>query len=197
MRACLQAGVHYLDITAEINVHRLAEGLGVEATRAGVMLLPGVGWDVASTDCLALQLSRRVTNPVSMRIALQVAGSMSRGSAVSAGEIAGAGLMVRVNDALKPAPDASMFNFDDGDGDGDGDVSCFPLPFGDLVTTWHSTRIPNIAMFVNVTGDAFPAGELSALPDGLIKENATGSGPVQWWRSQDRTARSYGREWKP
>ncbi|PMZ30543.1 hypothetical protein C1X25_36040, partial [Pseudomonas sp. GW247-3R2A] len=78
MRACIEAGVDYLDITAEINVYRLAERLGEDA---GVMLLPGVGWDVVPTDCLALHVARRVEHPQSLRIALQVAGSMSRGSA--------------------------------------------------------------------------------------------------------------------
>ncbi|EJE52449.1 hypothetical protein PMI14_02868 [Acidovorax sp. CF316] len=162
MRACIDAGVHYLDITAEINVYRLAERLGAEASRAGVMLLPGVGWDVVPTDCLALQLSRRVAQPHSLRIALQVAGSMSRGSAVSAGEILGAGLMARVDGALVSTPAAApaLFNF------GDGEVACAPLSFGDLVTAWHSTRIPNIAMFVNVTGTAFSAADAADLPDG-------------------------------
>lgn len=74
MRACIEAGVDYLDITAEINVYRLAERLGEDA---GVMLLPGVGWDVVPTDCLALHVARRVEHPQSLRIALQVAGSMS------------------------------------------------------------------------------------------------------------------------
>jgi len=170
MRACIEASVHYLDITAEINVYRLAESLGTHASRAGVMLLPGVGWDVVSTDCLALQLSRRVAQPVSLRIALQVAGSMSRRSAITAGEIIGAGLMARVDGALVSTPHATsaLFNF------GDGDVTCAPLSFGDLVTAWHSTGIPNIAMFVNVTGTAFPVGELSQLPDGPSQEERDG-----------------------
>jgi short subunit dehydrogenase-like uncharacterized protein len=95
MRACIASGIHYLDITAEINVYRLAERLADDAARADVMLMPGVGWDVVPTDCLAVQVASRVENPVSLRIALQVAGSMSRGSAISAGEIIGAGLMKR------------------------------------------------------------------------------------------------------
>lgn len=170
MCACIKAGAHYLDITAEINVYRLAERLGADAARAGVMLLPGVGWDVVPTDCLALQLSRQVAQPISLRIALQVAGSMSRGSAVSAGEIVGAGLMARVDGVLISTPEAAsaLFNF------GDGDVTCAPLSFGDLVTAWHSTRIPNIAMFVNVTGTAFPVGNLSELPDGPSQEERDG-----------------------
>ncbi|SFX80422.1 saccharopine dehydrogenase family protein [Azotobacter vinelandii] len=162
MRACISGGAHYLDITAEINVYRLAERLGEDAARAGVMLLPGVGWDVVPTDCLAAHVSRRVEQPQSLRIALLVAGAMSRGSAISAGEIVGAGLLARVDGELVATPDARPADFDFGD----GPVACAPLSFGDLVTAWRSTGIPNIAMFVHVSGDAFPEGDLPQLPDG-------------------------------
>ncbi|MCU5775455.1 saccharopine dehydrogenase NADP-binding domain-containing protein [Erwiniaceae bacterium BAC15a-03b] len=162
MLACIETGAHYLDITAEINVYRLAQYLGEEAAAANVMLLPGVGWDVVPTDCLAMQLARLVEQPQSLRIALQVSGSMSRGSAVSAGEIIGAGLLSRVDGELVATPDAQPARFDFGN----GAVDCYPLSFGDLVTAWRSTAIANIAMFVHVTGDAFPEGDLSLLPDG-------------------------------
>lgn len=170
MRASIASGAHYLDITAEIKVYQLAEQLGQDAIDAGVMLMPGVGWDVVPTDCLSVRVARRVEQPVSLRIALQVAGSMSRGSAVSAGEIVGAGLMARVDGVLVSTPDAQPASFDFGA----GPVSCAPLSFGDLVTAWHSTGIPNIAMFVNVTGDAFPGGDLSKLPDGPTSEERDG-----------------------
>lgn len=162
MLACIQAGVDYLDITAEINVYRLAERLGAEAARAQVMLLPGVGWDVVPTDCLAVHMAQRVKNPQSLKIALQVAGSMSRGSAMSVSEIMGAGLLARVDGQLLATPDAQAQHFDFGE----GLALCAPLSFGDLVTGWHSTGVPNISMFVSVTGDAFPEGDLSLLPDG-------------------------------
>jgi short subunit dehydrogenase-like uncharacterized protein len=175
MWACIASGVHYLDITAEINVYRLGGRLHGAAAAAGVLLMPGVGWDVVPTDCLAVQAARRVDKPVSLRIALQVAGSMSRGSAISAGEIIGAGLMARVDGALVPTPDATTARFDFGD----GPVDCAPLAFGDLVTAWHSTGVPNIAMFVNVTGGSFPGGDLSKLPDGPSREERDG----QWARA--------------
>lgn len=162
MRACIAAGVHYLDITAEIDVYRLAEQLGPQAAAAGVMLLPGVGWDVVPTDCLSSLLARRVQRPRTLRIALQVAGSMSRGSAASAAGIVAAGLMARVGGVLVPTPDAQSRDFDFGQ----GPVACLPLSFGDLVTAWHSTGIGDIAMFVNITGSAFPAGDVADLPDG-------------------------------
>ena len=166
MHACIVARVDYLDITAEINVYRLAERLGAQAAEAGVMLLPGVGWDVVPTDCLAVHVARRVQDPQSLKVALQVAGSMSRGSALSVGEIIGAGLLTRVDGLLVATPDAQPQDFDFGQ----GPALCAPLSFGDLVTGWHSTGIPNIAMFVNITGDAFPEGDLSLLPDGPSAE---------------------------
>jgi len=162
MRACIKTGVNYLDITAEINIYRLAEGLGAQAAKANVMLMPGVGWDVVPTDCLAVHVARRVRQPHSLNVALQVPGSMSRGSAMSVAEIIGAGLLARVDGQLVSTPDAQPRHFDFGD----GPVLCVPLSFGDLVTGWHSTGIPNIAMFVHISGDAFPEGDLSQLPEG-------------------------------
>lgn len=159
MRACIESGTDYLDITAEINVYRLAEQLGAEA---GVMLLPGVGWDVVPTDCLAMHVASRVRQPQSLQIALQVPGAMSRGSAMSVGEIMGAGVMTRIDGQLLATPDAQPQHLDFGD----GPTLCAPLSFGDLVTAWHSSAIPNIAMFVHISGEAFPEGDLALLPDG-------------------------------
>lgn len=166
MRACIKAGVDYLDITAEINVYRLAERLGAEAASHQVMLLPGVGWDVVPTDSLAVHVARRVEQPFALSIALQVPGSMSRGSAMSVSEIIGAGVLARVDGELVATPDATPRHFDFGD----GPVLCVPLSFGDLVTAWHSTGIPNIAMFVHLSGEAFPEGDLAQLPDGPTPE---------------------------
>lgn len=162
MRGCIKAGVDYLDITAEIDVYRLAERLGAEAAGSGVMLLPGVGWDVVPTDCLAVHVARRVQDPQSLSIALQVAGSMSRGSALSVSEIIGAGLLARIDGQLVATPDAQPRHFDFGD----GLEVCAPLSFGDLVTGWHSTGIPNIFVFVHFSGEPFPEGDHSQLPDG-------------------------------
>lgn len=162
MAACIESKVDYLDITAEINTYRLAEQLSVPAAAAGVMLLPGVGWDVVPTDSLAARVSRRVEKPLALSIALQVPGSMSRGSAMSVGEIIGAGVLARIDGKLVSTPQAQPRHFDFGD----GPVLCVPLSFGDLVTAWHTTRIPNIAMFVHLSGEAFPEGDLSLLPEG-------------------------------
>jgi short subunit dehydrogenase-like uncharacterized protein len=172
MQACLEHGMYYLDITAEIGVYQLAESLSGVAADANVMLMPGVGWDVVPTDSLAVQVVGRVKDPVSLRIALKVEGGMSRGSAVSASEIVSAGILARVDGKLVSRPDtpSALFDF------GDGPVDCFPLSFGDLVTAWHATGVRNIAMYVHVTGDGFPEGDLSLLPDGPTAEQRDAHG---------------------
>lgn len=166
MRAAISQGIDYLDITAEIGTYLMAERLGPDAARAGVMLMPGVGWDVVPTDGLTAQLVARSGKPRHIRIALEVAGGMSRGSAASATEIMAAGLLERRGGELLAKRDAAPRAFDFGS----GLVECQPLSFGDLVTAWHLTGAPGIEMFVHVSGTAFPAGDLSALPDGPSEE---------------------------
>src|SRR5258708_198252 len=58
--ACLRAHVHYLDITGEIDVFESMAARDAAARAAVVTLLPGVGFDVVPSDCLAAHLKRRL-----------------------------------------------------------------------------------------------------------------------------------------
>ncbi len=58
--ACLRNRVHYLDITGEIDVYEALAARGADAKARRVMLLPGVGFDVVPSDCLAAHLKRRL-----------------------------------------------------------------------------------------------------------------------------------------
>jgi short subunit dehydrogenase-like uncharacterized protein len=51
--ACLRNRVHYLDITGEIDAFEVLATQDAEARARGVMLLPGVGFDVVPSNCLA------------------------------------------------------------------------------------------------------------------------------------------------
>ena len=68
--ACLRAGVHYLDLAGELGVFEALAARDEAARRAGVMLLPGVGFDLVPTDCLANHLKRRL--PGATRLTLVV-----------------------------------------------------------------------------------------------------------------------------
>jgi short subunit dehydrogenase-like uncharacterized protein len=165
MEACITSGVHYLDVTAEYWVYALAESLSERAVAAGVMLLPGVGWHVVPSDCLALYVAAKVAQPQSLRIAFQVADTMSRGSAATVGEMRGVGLLVRADGIIVAKPDAAPERFDFGA----GPVDSVPVSFGDLVTAWKSTGIPNISMFVNMKKSVLPTG-VAAVAEGPSRE---------------------------
>jgi short subunit dehydrogenase-like uncharacterized protein len=98
MQACMAAHAHYLDITGEIAVFESAHRLDAQAKEAGVMLCPGVGFDVVPSDCVALMLKRAL--PDAMQLALgfdMTAKNMSKGTATSLVESLGRNGMVRRN----------------------------------------------------------------------------------------------------
>lgn len=162
MRAAIRSGVHYLDIAAELDSYRLTEELDEDAKAAGVMLLPGSGGSVAMLGCLAGHAAARVENPCKVAIALHVAGSMSRGSAISASRNLVTETLVLHEGRVTPRPpgETTMFDF------GDGEVPCFAVTLPDIITIGRSTGISDVETYVHVSGNAFPSGDLTALPDG-------------------------------
>jgi short subunit dehydrogenase-like uncharacterized protein len=162
MEAAIRSHTHYLDVAAELDSYYLAETLDSTARDAGVMLLPGSGGSVAMLGCVAGHAAQRVHNPQSVHIALHVAGSMSRGSAISANQNLTADCLQRLDGQLvaRDPDDRRDFDF------ACGPVSCSATTLPDLVTIWRATGIPHIETFVYVTGDAFPLGDLATLPEG-------------------------------
>jgi short subunit dehydrogenase-like uncharacterized protein len=103
-----------------------------------------------------------VAEPRRIRIALHVTGSMSRGSAVSAIENVTTETLARVDGALIVSDPTRTRPFDFGL----GEVESVPLTLPDLITIWRATGVPNIETYVHASGDAFPQGDLRALPAG-------------------------------
>jgi short subunit dehydrogenase-like uncharacterized protein len=71
---CLRTGRHYLDITGEIPVFEAIAARGNEARAKGIMLLPGAGFDVVATDCLAVHLKQRLPSATRLTLAFRVEG---------------------------------------------------------------------------------------------------------------------------
>lgn len=162
MRGATRSEAHYLDVAAELDSYRLAQGFDAEARAAGIMLLPGSGGSVAMLGSLAGRAAEAVDRPVSIAIAMHVAGSMSRGSAISASERVVGECLARSDGVLSSRSPASLRDFDFGR----GPVECFPVTLPDLITIWAAQRIPNIETYVHVSGEAFPGGDPELLPDG-------------------------------
>ncbi len=68
--ACLTSRANYLDITGEIDVFLAAHRRHADAQAAGIVICPGVGFDVIPTDCMAavLQGGAAQRNPPRTRV---------------------------------------------------------------------------------------------------------------------------------
>jgi short subunit dehydrogenase-like uncharacterized protein len=148
VEACLGAGAHYLDITGEIAVFEPILGRrGEDARRAGVALLPGVGFDVVPSDCLAARLARALPDATELALAFTAdRGGMSRGTLKTMIESLPAAGAVRRGGKIVPVPlafDAREIDF----GGALGKRWAMTIPWGDVSTAFHSTGIPNIRVY--------------------------------------------------
>jgi short subunit dehydrogenase-like uncharacterized protein len=143
--ACLRAGVHYLDITGEADVFEALAARDAEARAAGVVLLPGVGFDVVPSDCLAVHFKRRLPTATRLSLAFRSAARLSRGTALTALERVTGGGLVRENGSLRRVPAAWKTRVIDF---GDGPAKAITIPWGDVATAFYSTGIPNIEVYL-------------------------------------------------
>ncbi len=144
--ACIRFGVHYIDVTGEITVFQQLLNLGEKAKEEGVMLLPGAGFDVVPTDCMALSLKEEMPDATSITLAFAgLGGGLSRGTARTAIKQMENKTWVRENGELKQIAWTSQpLQLDFGHFKG----TCLPIPWGDLQTAWVSTQIPNIRVYI-------------------------------------------------
>jgi short subunit dehydrogenase-like uncharacterized protein len=169
--ACLRARAHYLDITGEIAVFEALAARDAEARAAGVMLLPGVGFDVVPSDCLAAHLARRLPDAARLALAFR-AGSASRGTLETAVEGLGRPGAVRRGGRIVPVPPAWRTR---GIDFGDGRLrDATTIPWGDVSTAWHSTGIPDVEVYA-----AMPAAARRLLAASRWLAPALRSGPVR------------------
>ena len=148
VQACIQAGAHYLDITGEIDVFEQVFRCDAQARRAGVVLCPGVGFDVIPTDCVAAALKQALPDAVELRLGFDTTVSLSPGTLKTTLESTPQGGRVRRDGQLKRVPLAHEVRRIDF---GRGERLAASVPWGDVSTAFHSTGIPNVTVFVPTT----------------------------------------------
>lgn len=144
VRACLAAGAHYLDITGEIAVFEAVLARDAEARARGVMLIPGVGFDVVPTDCLAAMLQAKLPDAIELWLAFSSRSGVSRGTLKTMIEGAGWGSAIRSNGRITRVPhlfDVREIPFRS------GPRMATTIPWGDVSTAFRTTGIPNIRVY--------------------------------------------------
>ncbi|HTB75412.1 MAG TPA: saccharopine dehydrogenase NADP-binding domain-containing protein, partial [Polyangiaceae bacterium] len=145
--ACLRAGAHYLDITGESAVLEAVLARDAEARAANVVLLPAVGFDVVPTDCMAARLHAELPDATSLELGFSGGMRPSPGTAKTAVEGLHVGALVRRDGKIValPAPRTRDLPFPGRPQFG------MSIPWGDLVTAFYSTGIPNITVYTGVS----------------------------------------------
>jgi short subunit dehydrogenase-like uncharacterized protein len=145
--ACLRTGRHYLDITGEIDVFEACAARDGEAKAKGVMLMPGVGFDVVPSDCLAAHMKRRMPDATHLTLGIEGLGTVSRGTAKTGVEGIGLGTRARRGGKIIKMEGTPQRQIDFGK----GPRPAVMVSWGDVATAWHSTQIPNIDVYFAAT----------------------------------------------
>lgn len=153
LEACLAQRVHYLDITGEIDVFAHCHAQHERAQAAGIVVLPGAGFDVVPTDCTAAQLKRELPGATHLVLAFDAGGGLSPGTAKTSVEGLGKGGRIRENGALKVVPlgwKSRRFERPATAVSPASERTTVTIPWGDVYTSFVSTGIPNVEVYTAV-----------------------------------------------
>ena len=146
--ACIRTKRHYVDISGEIEGFEALAKMSEDANRAGIMLLPGGGFDVVPSDCLAAYLKQRLPTATHFRLFIRgVGGGASRGTARSGAENMHRQGRIRRDGKIVQVPPAWQVLEQDF---GRGPVKVVSIGWGDVSTSYHSTGVPNIETYFAV-----------------------------------------------
>lgn len=145
LEACLAEGAHYLDITGEIDVFSACHGRSDEASKRGILVVPGVGFDVVPTDGVAAMLKEALPDATSLVLAFEAGGGLSVGTAKTSVAGLGKGGRVRRGGALVEVPAALKTRTFLREGK---PRTAMTIPWGDVFTAYITTGIPEIEVYM-------------------------------------------------
>jgi short subunit dehydrogenase-like uncharacterized protein len=147
LSACVASRTNYVDITGEIEVFEAIWSRAAEIERAGITVVPGAGFDVVPTDCLAAYVASRSDRPTALVLALRGLESASRGTLRTAiGQISKP-VLCRRSGAIVALEDRSPRWIDFGA----GAEPCVPVSWGDVATAFHTTGAGDVTVYFRRT----------------------------------------------
>jgi short subunit dehydrogenase-like uncharacterized protein len=167
LEACIESKTHYLDITGEIEVFEHVHGLDEKIKEAGIAAIPGVGFDVVPSDCLAAMLKGQLPEAENLVLAFHPGrGETSPGTTKTmienlhkGGKVRRDGKICSVTTAYKtkiiPFTHKSSL--------------AVTIPWGDVSTAYYSTKIPNIEVYIGIPKSNIRALKLMRLGRFLFK----------------------------
>jgi len=144
LEACLSSQTHYFDITGEIDVFENAHSTQIHeaANKAGIVVCPGIGFDVVPTDCIARTLADALPDATDLALGFQGDMNVSPGTAKTIIERLGDGTFARRDGKLVNIPvDLRQIDY------GKGPRQSMCVSWGDVSTAYYTTGIGNISVY--------------------------------------------------
>jgi short subunit dehydrogenase-like uncharacterized protein len=165
---CVETQTHYTDITGEHQVFEMLAAYDAKAKKAGITILPGTGFDVVPSDCLAFYLKSRLPSANHLVLAFKNSqGGMSRGTIRTMLQGIGQGSVVRENGVLVKISLGKRTKEIDF---GPFTATCLNIPWGDVSTAWRSTGIPNIEVYMAATKRTISLAKMSSHFDFMFRQ---------------------------
>lgn len=169
LEACIRNRCHYLDITGEIEVFEGIKSRDEEIRGAGIMAMPGTGFDVVPTDCLALHLKKKLQDADRLELAFMgLGGSVSHGTAQTMAENLGNGGAIRKNGKIKSVRAAYKTRQIDF---GVKKRMAVSIPWGDVSTAHFTTGIKNIIVYTAMKPSAIKMLKVTNLAAPVLRMN--------------------------
>ncbi len=148
VESCLRTGTHYLDLSAGMadDFEKLA-AYDADARKRKIMILPGIGFTLVPSDCLALYVLKKVRDPRTLRLFMTGHKKMSHGTLKTAFEHIDRGICIRKNGTITRRDKLEVQKADLGG----GMTKCISIPLGDISTAYTTTGIGNIEVYFEMT----------------------------------------------
>lgn len=145
LKSCLKAKAHYLDITGELQIFERVQRKHELISQAGIVAIPGVGFDVVPSDCLAAMLKEKLPDATHLSLAFKPSGKISPGTAKTMVEGLSQDGAIRKDGVITAVPAAYKVR----------NIAFHQEPqpavtiaWGDVSTAFHSTGIPNVEVYL-------------------------------------------------
>jgi len=169
VEACLDTGTHYLDINGDIQVFEMLKQYDEKAKEKGIMIMPGVGFDVVPTDCTALLLKKLLPDAIELKLAFAtLGGSISHGTAMTMTNRLGNPGLRRKNGKIISSPLGRKGMWIDF---GVKKLFVMSIPWGDISTAYFTTGIPDIETFTGISPGTYRILKLQPAFNWLLRTN--------------------------
>jgi len=169
IEGCLQTGTHYADVNGDISVFEFTRQYDDAAKHAGIMLLPGAGFDVVPTDCTALLLKKLLPDAVKLKLAFAIpGGGLSHGTATTMVSKLGQGGAIRKNGKIVSVPLGQRGMWVDF---GIKKFFVMTIPWGDIATAYYTTGIPDIESYTAISTNVYRLLKLQGSFNWLLRTN--------------------------